>query len=83
MNHAAQCLTHIRWKGILAEVGFLAEFEMKGREKSGKESGNGFQLCFRDILLTALGAWGGQAGDEGVMRTGILDLAPWLSAAGL
>lgn len=55
MNHAAQCLTHIRWKGILAEVGFLAEFEMKGREKSGKESGNAFQLCFHDILLTAQG----------------------------
>lgn len=40
-----------------------------------------FNYVWRDILLTAHGEWGGQAGDEGMLKMGItrLGLEPWLS----
>lgn len=47
---------------------------MKGRERSGEESGNGFQL-WCDSLPGAQAEWGGQAGDEKMMRMERLDLA--------
>lgn len=54
---------------------------MKGREKSAMV----FNHVWRDILLTAHGGRGGQAGDEGMLKTGItrLGLEPWLSVVGI